>query len=41
MAKQNQINPEELRYNYLGFEYAPGKLKEFWASDDEKKKFDQ
>jgi hypothetical protein len=39
MAKQNKINPEELRYNYLGFEYAPGKLKEFWASEDEKKKF--
>ncbi|MCP4581714.1 MAG: hypothetical protein GY839_08840 [candidate division Zixibacteria bacterium] len=39
MAKQNQMSPEELRYNYLGFEYEPGKLKEFWASDDEKKKF--
>lgn len=39
MAKQDKINPEELRYNYLGFEYAPGKLKEFWASEDEKKKF--
>lgn len=39
MAKQDKISPEELRYNYLGFEYAPGKLKEFWASEDEKKKF--
>jgi len=39
MAKQNEINPEELRYNYLGFEYTPGKLKDFWASEDEKKKF--
>ncbi len=37
MAKQ--INPEELRYNYLGFEVQPGKLKEFWDSDDEKKRY--
>jgi len=39
MSKNKQIDPEELRYNYLGFEYTPGKLKEFWASDEEKKKF--
>jgi len=39
MTKKDKIKPEELRYNYLGFEYEPGKLKEFWASEDEKKKF--
>ncbi len=39
MAKGKQIDPEELRYNYLGFEYAPGKLKDFWKSEDEKKAF--
>jgi len=39
MAKQNQANPEDLRYNYLGFEYAPGKLDKFWDSEEEKKKF--
>lgn len=39
MAKKNEINPEELRYNYLGFEVAPGKLKEFWDSDEEKKSY--
>ena len=39
MAKQKNVNPEELRYNYLGFEVEPGKLKEFWASDDEKKSY--
>lgn len=39
MAKGNKIDPEELRYNYLGFDYTPGKLKEFWESEDEKKKF--
>jgi hypothetical protein len=39
MAKQKNIDPEELRYNYLGFEYVPGKLKEFWASDDERKSY--
>lgn len=39
MAKQNPANPEDLRYNYLGFEYAPGKLDKFWDSEDEKKKF--
>jgi hypothetical protein len=39
MAKQKQTDPEELRYNYLGFEYAPGKLKEFWSSEEEKKRF--
>ena len=39
MAKGKQIDPEELRYNYLGFEYAPGKLNDFWKSDTEKKKF--
>jgi hypothetical protein len=39
MAKQKNIDPEELRYNYLGFEYVPGKLKEFWASDNERKSY--
>jgi ABC-type multidrug transport system fused ATPase/permease subunit len=39
MAKENKINPEELRYNYLGFDVAPGKIKEFWASEQEKKKY--
>jgi hypothetical protein len=39
MAKQNKENPEELRYNYLGFDVAPGKIKEFWASEDEKKSY--
>ncbi|MCD6162341.1 MAG: hypothetical protein J7K40_08005 [candidate division Zixibacteria bacterium] len=39
MAKKNEINPEELRYNYLGFEVVPGKLKEFWDSDEEKKSY--
>jgi hypothetical protein len=39
MAKDGKIDPRELRFNYLGFEYLPGKLKEFWASEDEKKKY--
>jgi len=26
-------------YRYLGFGFTPGKLKEFWDTDDEKKKF--
>jgi len=37
MAKQEKTKPEELRYNYLGFDVVPGKLKEFWASEEEKK----
>lgn len=39
MAEQEKINPEELRYNYLGFEFAPGKLDDFWVSEDEKKSY--
>lgn len=39
MAKQEKINPEELRYNYIGFDVAPGKIKEFWASEEEKKSY--
>jgi hypothetical protein len=39
MAKQEKINPEELRYNYLGFDVVPGKIKEFWASEEEKKQY--
>jgi len=39
MAKQEKINPEELRYNYLGFDVAPGKIKEFWTSEEEKKSY--
>lgn len=39
MAKQEKINPEDLRYNYLGFEVMPGKIKEFWASEEEKKQY--
>lgn len=39
MAKTDQTNPQDLRFNYLGFEYLPGKLKEFWESEDEKKKY--
>jgi len=39
MAKGKQIDPENLRYNYLGFEYEPGDLKNFWKSEDEKKSF--
>jgi len=39
MAKQEKINPEELRYNYLGFDVVPGKIKEFWTSEEEKKSY--
>ncbi len=39
MAKENQVDPQELRYIYLGFDYTPGKLKDFWDSEDEKKRF--
>ncbi len=39
MAKTDQTNPQDLRFNYLGFEYLPGKLKDFWESEDEKNKY--
>ena len=39
MAKQKQIDPEELRYHYLGFDVVPGKIKEFWKSEEEKKTY--
>jgi hypothetical protein len=39
MAKTENTNPEELRFNYLGFEYLPGKLKDFWTSEEEKQKY--
>jgi hypothetical protein len=39
MAKTEKSNADELRFNYLGFDYEPGKIKEFWSSDDEKQKF--
>lgn len=39
MAKAEKTNPQELRFNYLGFEYLPGKLKDFWTSEDEKQKY--
>jgi hypothetical protein len=39
MAKTQNTNPQELRFNYLGFEYLPGKLKDFWTSEDEKQKY--
>jgi hypothetical protein len=39
MAKAEKINPDELRYNYLGFEYEPGKIKDFWTSEEEKQKY--
>jgi hypothetical protein len=39
MAKTENTNPQELRFNYLGFEYLPGKLKDFWTSEDEKQKY--
>ncbi len=31
--------PDELRYNYLGFDVAPRELKEFWTSEAEKNKY--
>lgn len=31
--------PDELRYNYLGFDVAPREIKEFWTSETEKNKY--
>lgn len=45
MADQNQKNDaqqevsEETRFKYIGFEIYPGKTKEFWQNEEEKKKF--
>jgi hypothetical protein len=39
MAKTDNSSADELRFNYLGFDYEPGKVKEFWASDEEKQKY--
>ena len=45
MEDQNQKNntaeeiSEETRFKYIGFEIYPGKTKEFWQTEDEKKKF--
>jgi hypothetical protein len=39
MAKAENTNPQELRFNYLGFEYLPGKIRDFWTSEDEKQKY--
>jgi hypothetical protein len=37
MAKKAP-DPDDI-YKFLGFEISPGKLKEFWKSDDEKKQY--
>jgi len=45
MVDQNQKNnvqeevPEETRYKYIGFEIFPGKTKEFWQSEEERRKY--
>ncbi len=39
MTKIENSNPEELRFNYLGFDYVPGRIKEFWESEAERKKY--
>jgi|GEM_PF-1196256 len=39
MTKTENSNLEELRFNYLGFDYVPGKIKEFWESEAERKKY--
>jgi hypothetical protein len=45
MADRNQKNnaqqevSEETRFKYIGFEIYPGKTKEFWKSEEEKKKY--
>jgi len=41
--KQNkrteQIIPEEMRFKYIGFDVYPRKVKEFWKSEEEKRRY--
>lgn len=39
MTKAENANSDDIRFNYLGFEYVPGKIKEFWESEAERKKY--
>lgn len=34
-----KLKDDEMRYNYLGFDVAPGKVEEFWVSEEEKKRY--